>query len=180
MLRLLTPMFLALLLGATVLYGSGCAKKSTTVNSSAGNVTVEQNTGGETTTVKSEQGEVKYGKGAVDPASLGLPIYPGAKASDQNSVSVSGTMQGGEGGQVVMLTTDDSFDKVYDYYKSQMPAGSEKMKVASGKTRLASFQVGESGSKESKTVMIQDTSDQSGGQEAGGKVTIQLIRSTQN
>ena len=178
MLRFYTPTLLAFLLGTTVLYGSGCAKKTTTVNTSAGNVTVEQNAAGETTTVKSDQGEVKYGKGAVDPASLGLPVYPGAKASDQNSVSVSGMKQGGEGGQVVMLTTDDSFDKVYDYYHSQMPAGSEKMKVTSGKTRMATFEVGESSSKDSKTVMIQDTSDPSAGQGGGGKVTIQLIHAT--
>jgi hypothetical protein len=142
-------------------------KKSTTVTTSAGNVTVEQGGNGNTT-VKSAQGEMKFGKGAVDPASLGLPIYPGAKPSDLNSVSMSNAAKG-EGGQMVMLTTDDPFDKVYEFYKGQMPGGSEKMKVASGGTQMVTFQIGESAAKDSKTVMIQ---------ESNGKVTIQLVHAT--
>jgi len=166
--RFSAPMLAALLLSASALVLAGCAKKTTTVTTSAGNVTVEQGAGGDTTTVKGAEGEVKFGKGAVDPASLGLPVYPGAKPSDQNSVSMNSTAKG-EGGQMVMLTTDDSFDKVYGFYKAQMPAGTEKMKVATGGSQMATFQEGESGSKDSKTVMIQETA---------GKVTIQLVHAT--
>jgi hypothetical protein len=158
---------LVCVLAAVAVLSACSGKKSTTVTTSAGNVTVEQGSNGNTT-VKSEQGEMKFGKGAVDPASLGLPVYPGAKPSDTNSVSMS-NMAKGEGGQLVMLTTDDPFDKVYDFYKGQMPNGSQKMKMASGGMQMATFQVGERGAKDSKTVMIQ---------ESNGKVTIQLVHAT--
>jgi ABC-type enterochelin transport system substrate-binding protein len=154
-------------LAATMLVLGACAKKSTTVNTPGGNVTVEQNAGGQTTTVTSKEGKVTVGKGAVDVASLGLPVYPGAK-QDENAMSMTGSSKTGSG-SFVMLTTDDPFDKVYDYYKSQMPAGSEKMKVASGDTQMASFQVGESAAKETKSVTISS---------AKGKTTIQLVHST--
>lgn len=166
---LTTRMLAIAALAATALALGACAKKTTTtVSTPGGNVTVQQGAGGETTTYKSSEGQVTVGRGAVDAASLGLPIYPGSKPSEQSSVSVSGTAHGG-GGQIVTLTTDDGFDKVYAYYKAQLPAGAEKMKVSSNGSSMATFQVGEQSAADAKTVMIT---------EANGKVTIQLTHAT--
>jgi hypothetical protein len=145
----------------------GACSKKATVNTPGGNVTVEQKAGGQTTTVNSSEGQVTVGKGAVDAATLGLPVYPGAK-QDENAMSMTSSTKSGSG-SMILLTTDDPFDKVYEYYKSQMPAGTEKMKVASGDTQMASFQVGETGAKDAKSVMISASK---------GKVTIQLVHST--
>src|SRR5215469_18130248 len=72
---------------------------------------------GKTTTVSGDQGSVTVGKG-VDTSKLGAPVYPGA-ASDDNGVSFSG-QQGSA--TMASFKTGDDFEKVYDYYKSQMPA----------------------------------------------------------
>jgi hypothetical protein len=144
---------------------AACSKK-VTVSTSQGNVTVEQGAGGQTTTIKSNQGQVTVGKGTVDPASLGLPVYPGATQSDQGSMSVSDASKGAAS-QLVMLTTTDPFDKVYDYYKSQLPAGAQTAKVSTGGSQMATFEVG-AGTKDEKGVIIQ---------ESGGKVTIELNHS---
>ena len=134
----------------------GCSK-STTVSSSQGSVTTQQGAGGDTTTtIKGKDGQVSIGKTAVDPASLGLPVYPGATASD-SGVSVSGASAG------------DSFDKVYDYYKGQMPAGSQKSKVDANDTQMAVFQEGEDSSGDQKSVIISSSK---------GKTTIELAHAT--
>ena len=73
--------------------------------------------------------------------SFGLPIYPGAQTNGNGQASIQ-TATGTS--QLVNLTTPDSFDKVYAYYKQQMPANSEKMKMNAGGTQMAEFQVGDS------------------------------------
>lgn len=52
------------------------------------------------------------------------PLYPGAVSQASGS---SGNSMGTAAGQV--LSTDDSFDKVYTWYQQNMPAGSEKTHV---------------------------------------------------
>jgi hypothetical protein len=87
---------------------------------------------------------------------LGLPIYPGAVAAENGGYSASGK----EGtSQMAVLTTTDSFDKVYDWYKARMPAGSEQMKVSSGSGSVATFVIGKQGDKEQKTVEITSDKD---------------------
>ncbi len=143
---------------------AGCSHK-VTVQTSQGSVSVDQSNG--STTIKSNNGEVSIGKGAVDPASLGLPVYPGATQSNDNSnISINDTSKG-EGAQFVVLTTADPFDKVYDYYKGQLPSGSEKMKVETGDSSVAQFQVGTD--KDQKVVMLTGAKD---------KTTIELTHQT--
>jgi len=107
---------------------------------------------------------VKFGRGTVDPASLGLPLYPGASESD-TSVSLNASSKNGTG-KMVTLATPDSFDRVYAFYKAHMPAGSERAKVSSGGVQMATFQIGDRHSKDAKSVVIQA---------AGAKVIIQLV-----
>jgi hypothetical protein len=144
---------------------AGCSHK-TTIQTSQGSVTVDQ--GANSTTIKTKDGEVAYGKGAVDPSSLGLPVYPGAASSDQGVSIADGSKA--QGAKVALLTTTDSFDKVYDYYKSQLPAGSEKSKVEAGDTQLATFEIG-ADTNDEKSVTITGSKD---------KVSISLTHITKN
>jgi hypothetical protein len=162
--RLRSAIFTFACLGTLATLVGACSKKSTTIATPAGSVTVERSANGGTTTVKGAGAEVHFGKGAVDPASLGLPVYPGATESD-TSVSLNPSARTG-GGQMVMLATPDSFDRVYAYYKEHMPAGSEKAKVSAGGVQLATFQIGNLHTKDAKSVVIQAS---------GSKVLIQLV-----
>lgn len=110
--------------------------KTTTVSTSNGDATVTQNAGSQSVTVQTSSGAVTVG-GSVDPSQLGAPVYPGAQANSEGSVSYSGA----DGGAMAAFKTTDDFDKVYEYYKSQMPAGSEKMKMQSGDSSVAEFVV---------------------------------------
>jgi len=109
--------------------------KTTTVTTSNGTATITQDQNGQQTSVTTKEGTVTVG-GSADPNALGAPVYPGAtKNDDQSSFIVTGK----DAGAYAAFKTADAFDKVYDYYKSQLPAGSEKMKMASGDTSLAEF-----------------------------------------
>ena len=114
-----------------------CASHKTTVSTSSGDTTVTQDAGGQSTTVQTAQGTVTVGKSA-DPTQLGAPIYPGADANSEGTVSYTGA----NGGAMSAFKTTDDFDKVYAFYKSQLPAGSEKMKMQSGDGSVAEFVVG--------------------------------------
>ena len=56
---------------------AGCSHK-VNVHTSQGSVSVDRSNG--STTIKTGSGEVSVGKGAVDPASLGLPVYPARRS----------------------------------------------------------------------------------------------------
>lgn len=68
-----------------------------------------------------------------------VPTYPGAVTQASGS---SSNMMGSAAGKV--LSTDDSFDKVYSWYQQNMPAGSEKSHVTAP-VQSAVFTIGESG-----------------------------------
>ena len=146
-----------------------CAKKSETTQSSTtiqganGPVTVTQDQGSKSVTFQSKEGTAKLGVGAVDPASLGLPIYPGAQPNGNGSLS-SETSEGKS--QMLTMETADSFDKVYAFYKDKLPAGSEKTHVSMAGNQMASFQVGANTDKVQKSVTITA---------AGGKTSILLM-----
>jgi hypothetical protein len=112
-----------------------CGAHKTTVTTSSGDATVTQDQNGQSTTVQTKEGTVTVGK-SLDPAALGAPVYPGANTNDASTVSVTGA----SAGSMAAFKTTDDFDKVYDFYKSHMPDGSEKMKMASGGTSVAEFQ----------------------------------------
>jgi hypothetical protein len=156
---------LALTLIAILAVVPACAKRSTTVQGTNGSttiqgangpVTVSQDQGSKSITFQSNEGTSKIGVGAVDPASLGLPLYPGALPNPNGSLS-SSTKAGTS--SLLTMETADSFDKVYAFYKDKMPAGSEKSHVSAGGNQMASFQVGASGDKVQKTVNITTSGD---------------------
>ena len=147
----------ALLLVAALIALGGCGRKMT-FTTKEGTTTVEQGGAGEnkTVTVTSKEGSATFGKNAVDLAKLGLPVYPGATAKNTGGFSISGKTGSSE---TVMLETNDSFDKVYEWYKAKMPAGSETMKLSSGGGQFATFQVGKTSDKEVSAVTITGEKD---------------------
>jgi hypothetical protein len=147
---------LVLALVAVLAVVPACAKKSTTIQGANGPVTVTQDQGSKSVTFQSKEGTAKLGVGAVDPASLGLPIYPGAQPNANGSLS---TQTSAGSAQLLTMQTADSFDKVYAFYKDKMPAGSEKTHVSAAGNSMASFQIGASGDKVLKTVNITSSSD---------------------
>ena len=84
---------------------------------------------------------------ATSPAPGDVPSYPGAVTE----ASGSGTSMGGTTGSGTVMSTDDSFDKVYAWYQLHLPAGAEKTHTAQPATAV--FTIGESGS-ELKSVTI--------------------------
>jgi hypothetical protein len=115
---------------------AGCSSQKKVY--SANGSTVTRDTNNNTVTVQNKEGSMTMGKNAVDPGKLGMPIYPGAT---QTEGGMSVTSRTGSG-QMASLTTPDSFDKVYQWYKSHLPAGAEKMKFGSGDNAVAEFVTG--------------------------------------
>jgi len=132
---------------------AGCAHKQT-ITTSQGGATVTTNQGNNTVTVTTKEGSTTYGT-AVDPAKTGLPIYPGAT---KNEGGISGAGAAGSG-ETVALSTTDSFDKVYEWYKAHMPAGSETMHMTADSGSVATFQIGKQTDKEQRSVMITTDKD---------------------
>jgi len=128
----------AILCTLSLLAAAGCGSGKT---SHVGDATVTTSSDDKTTTVSVGDKTVTTGSNAVDASKLGAPVYPGATA-DENGGSLS--FSGSEGSSdTAMFKTPDSFDAVYQYYKAQLPAGSEKMKLAMNGSSTASFQTGD-------------------------------------
>jgi len=66
-----------------------------------------------------------------------IPQYPGATTQYSGSSSNMGSSAAG-----TVMTTDDSFDKVYSWYQGHMPAGSEKTHTTAP-VQSAVFTIGE-------------------------------------
>jgi hypothetical protein len=131
---------------------SGCSHKVTTSNGS----TVTTSGDNQTVTIEGNGGKVVAGKGAVDVAKLGMPIYPGADASD--NAGWSGQSKEGAGAMAVMKTKDP-FDKVYAWYQHQLPAGAEQIHTTSGGSSMAVFKIGKDSDKEQKSITISSDSE---------------------
>lgn len=92
------------------------------------------NASGKSVTVKSSDNTATVGS-SVDPAQLGAPVYPGAKANKAGTVSYTGA----DAGVMAAFSTTDDFDKVYNFYKSKLPPDSEKMRTQSADGSAAEF-----------------------------------------
>jgi hypothetical protein len=133
----------------TIALLAGCSHK-TTVTTSDG-TTVTSSGDNQTVTVQGQEGTVVTGKGAVDLAKIGLPVYPGAVQTE--NTGYSSTNKEGSGA-MALATTPDSFDKVYAWYQKQMPAGSEQVHMSTEAGSMAMFQTGKESDKTQKTVTI--------------------------
>lgn len=133
------------------LASSGCSSShKATIQTSSGAATVTTSQDDKTVTVQSSEGTVSIGQ-SVDAGKLGAPVYPGAQASQQGSI----TNISAKGNSIIAaFKTTDAFDKVYEYYKQQMPAGSEKTKISGANGSVAAFQVGDDNAADQVTVQV--------------------------
>ncbi len=84
---------------------------------------------------------------ATSSAAGEVPTYPGAVTQASGSSSNMGSSAAGQ-----VMTTDDSFDKVYAWYQQNMPAGSEKSHVTAP-VESAVFTVGQPGQGQSSVTL---------------------------
>lgn len=139
---------IAALLALVAAAGCGGAQKTTTV----GSTSVTTSDDSKTTTISGNGGSMTLGSNAVDASKLGAPLYPGATQDADGGGMTLTTAEGTN--STASLKSTDPFDKVYDFYKAQMPPGSEKLKLSSGGSSTAMFQVGDSDAKETVLVTI--------------------------
>lgn len=85
---------------------------------------------------------------------LELPVYPTPQQNTQPSESNSN--EAGEKSVSVSMTPQDPFDTVVAWYKARMPAGSY---AESLNPKHAQFQIGESGDKMIRMVIIDNIND---------------------
>ena len=145
----------AILSAAAALAACG-SHRAGTIQTNSGTATVTTSQDNKNVTVRTKEGTTSIGQ-SVDTSKLGAPVYPGAQANAQGAI----TSTTDKGTSVMAgFKTSDPFDKVEAYYKQQLPAGSEKMNVASGSGSVASFQIGAADANDQ--VAIQVTSSKPG------------------
>jgi hypothetical protein len=117
---------------AALLIASACNSKSS--SSSTDQTNAAASSAAETSPEASAAGAT-----ATTAAAGEVPSYPGAVTQASGSSSNMGSSAAGK-----VMTTDDSFDKVYQWYQQNMPAGSEKSHTTSP-MNSAVFTLGEPG-----------------------------------
>jgi hypothetical protein len=129
---------------------AGLAACSSHKTYSANGTTVTTDDADKKVTISTKDGTETMGKDAVDPAKLGVPVYPGA-TQGQNGLNI--TAANGSSTQMAVFSTTDSFDKVYDWYSSQLPKESQMMKASSGDSSVAEFSIGSDPKQPAKTTI---------------------------
>ncbi len=154
--------------GLAALLVTGCAKKSdvasnaTPAASAQAATPGEQSAGGEASATPAAT--TSAGSDFASPASTagadtGLPLYPGAT----QSTSISGP----DNGAAIVAVTDDSFDKVYAWYQSQIPQNWTRGKSDTSDGSVATFQLEQGAT--TKSIMLAGNKD---------KTTITLASTT--
>jgi hypothetical protein len=106
-----------------VLGGVACSGKSSFTDKNGNVTTVDP--ASHTVTYKDKTGTHTVAD-AVDVHKLGIPLYPGAAVASGSGFHVG---QATHGGDVALLTTPDSFDKVVAWYDAHMPKGTVRQGV---------------------------------------------------
>jgi hypothetical protein len=134
---------------AALLIASACNSKSSS-SSSTDQASAAASSAPETSPEASAGGATNAA--ATTAAAGEVPSYPGAVTQASGSSSNMGSSAAGQ-----VMTTDDSFDKVYQWYQQNMPAGSEKSHTTSP-VNSAVFTIGEPGKGQtSVTITTQGT-----------------------
>ncbi|HDP69233.1 MAG TPA: hypothetical protein ENN38_00260 [Actinobacteria bacterium] len=100
---------------------AGCGKKTTTIKTEEGDVKVETDKDEGKVTIEGEDGgKVEIGTGTKIPDNWpnDMPIYSNAEI--QGVADISG--ETGQESLTVILTTPDSIDEIKAYYKKELPA----------------------------------------------------------
>ena len=128
---------LSLVFVAAMLTVTACNSKSS--NSSDQSSSASATSASDTTNAAATSPSDMSGASSSAAAGSEPPSYPGAETQASGSSSNMGQSAAGK-----VLTTDDSFDKVYQWYQQNMPAGSEKSHVTSP-IQSAVFTIGDPG-----------------------------------
>ena len=80
---------------------------------------------------------VKIGRGAVDPRSLGAPIYPGAVQDPSGSFS---SLASDGLTEITTLDSADSYASILAWYKKQIPADAHVSDINVGRESTTSFE----------------------------------------
>ncbi|HTU80650.1 MAG TPA: hypothetical protein VMF61_00885 [Candidatus Acidoferrales bacterium] len=141
--RWLTTTAIALLAAVSIAACSNSSNSAASDNASADNSASMATSAAASTEPAASSGGMEAENGGS------VPSYPGAttQAAGSSSMNMGGGMASGK-----VLTTDDSFDKVYAWYQQNMPAGSEKAHTTTP-VQSAVFTVGEAG-KDQQSVTI--------------------------
>lgn len=128
-----------------------CTSKSSSTTSTTSS---ESNAAATSAAPAGDNGSAEPAAGAstaAQPAAGGeVPSYPNATTQASGSGSNMGTTASGS-----VMSTDDSFDKVYAWYQQHMPAGSEKSHVTTP-VQSAVFMIGDpSSGQKSVTITVQ-------------------------
>jgi hypothetical protein len=143
-------LFMVSALSCALISGCGRSDNGKTVSTPGGSVTVKTNAsgGGGTVQVETKEGKatVVTGQegGTVTEAQLGVPVYPGATVKASSKMESKGN--GGEGSvEMHMLVTQDNFEKVSAFYKSNLKNVKNTFTQGSGEKGMAMFAMGEKG-----------------------------------
>lgn len=84
-------------------------------------------------------GESGMNAGSVSASDAGAPVYPGGKPINGGLQKI--TLYSRPIGTTVSFTTNDSFDKVYEFYKHALPSKAVTTETDAGHaTRIGTFQ----------------------------------------
>jgi hypothetical protein len=158
-------LFVAALAATTFVSCVGCGHTASGGNGAPDHTPLATNTGSPVTadsapastaspsslTFSDKSGTVKIGQGAVDPSSLGVPLYPGA-IQDPSSSSSSRAADGST--EITTLTTADAYNKVDAWYKAHLPADAQATHIDVGAESTSSFQWARDNGRESRVVTI--------------------------
>jgi hypothetical protein len=122
---------MSLVLVAATLVVTACASKSSSNDQSQSTEATTAASSASTTTDNTAASTAPAGE---------APAYPGATTQASGSNTSMGQSAAG-----TVMTTDDSFDKVYAWYQKNMPSGSEKSHTTAP-VESAVFMVGDPGS----------------------------------
>jgi hypothetical protein len=121
--KIAVRIFAATLVMLAALGGVACSGKSSFTDKNGNVTTVDP--ASHTVTYKDKTGTHTVAN-SVDVRKLGIPLYPGASVASGSGFHVG---QATHGGDVAILTTPDSFDKVVAWYDVHMPKGTVRQGV---------------------------------------------------
>ena len=141
--RFLTTSMMALVVAVAI---TGCSGSSNSADNSATSAAADNSAA--STTSDNSAATTANDAASSSKATGDIPSYPGAttEAAGSNAMGGSGMAAG------KVLSTADSFDKVYAWYQKNMPAGSEKSHMDTP-IKSAVFMTGEAG-KDQQSVTI--------------------------
>lgn len=100
-------------------------------------------------------GTVKIGRGAVDPSSLGVPLYPLAAQDPTGSFSSSAA----DGlTEITTLDSTDPYASIVQWYKKVVPSDAQASSLNVGSESTTSFEWTRNGGREDRVVTINTNS----------------------